>query len=898
MPGVTVWTPSSSSKSALAPLPTPPAATARPAWRKAGRGTLVLVGLLVLGWLGALGFSVWRLHANALVNGYTEATTHARSFEEQLTQTLKVIDITAGTFRPSPDTADQLDAAALNQRLAAALRPTPYLRSLSLVDARGRIVASSNPANQGLALDLADFFPPASPEAELLRIGLPRSGRDFATAADTPPRGNDLSFVPVLRRLSADGPPLWLLVALNPDYFVNHFMQMLDPAKGYAQWLRYDGFNLLSSDPGGAPAASVASPASQALLARLAQGEFGQFAQTLDDGRASLTAYRASALFPAVVVVHMDRHHILDAWRAEARQLALIVLPILAGFVVASVLVWRRQHRIALQDAELERGRCLIASVFDASSDAITLTKPDGEILAVNPAFERLNGYTQTELLGRNPRLLNSGQQDAAFFQALWDALQREGHWQGELVNRRKDGSHYTASLTINAVKDARGQLQHYVAVTSDITERKRDRALLEERAAALALAKETAEAASRAKSAFLANMSHELRTPLNGMLGMTHLALRRATDPKQISQLQSAITSSEHLLEVINDILDISKIEAERLVIEQSEFRLGQVLETLSGVIGQQAQAKGLFLRLDLEPGLAQRSFVGDPLRLGQVLLNLTGNALKFTQRGGIIVGAHQIATEADAVVLRWEVQDTGIGIQTEDLHRLFTAFEQADNSTTRRYGGTGLGLAISMRLVRLMGGDIGVNSIPGQGSTFWFTVRLSTHMPLTLPRHEFLDAPTPTPTPLPDRPLSTETRLRAAHAGTRVLLAEDEPVNLEIGRTLLEEVGLKVDLALDGVQALEQARHHAYALILMDMQMPRLNGCDATRAIRQLPGHKYTPILAMTANAFEADRQACLSAGMDEHLGKPIDPERLYEAVLDWLERDKAPGRTREIG
>jgi PAS domain S-box-containing protein len=852
----------------------------RASWFKGGLVALALAGLLVLGWLGALGFSVWRLHANALDNGFAEAVNHARSFEEQLTQTLKVIDITASTFKPDPDSEDRIDRAGIDRRLVAALRPTPYLRSLSLVDGQGRIVASSNPANRGLVLDLAGFFPPASAEAELLRIGLPRAGRDFSTAADAPPRTHDLAFVPILRRLSADGTPLWLLAALNPDYFIHHFTQMLEPAKGHAQWLRYDGFSLLSSDTRDSQASPVAGPGSRALMARLAQREFDRFPQTLDDGRAVLSAYRASTLFPAVVVVHMDRDRILEGWRAETRQLALIVLPVLAGFLVASVLVWRRQRRIARQEAELERGRGLIASVFEASSDAITLTSPDGEILAVNSAFERLNGYTQDEVRGRNPRLLNSGQQDEAFYRQIWDDLGRDDRWQGEIVNQRKDGSHYSAALSINAVKDAEGRLMHYVAVTCDITERKRDRALLEERAADLALAKETAETASRAKSAFLANMSHELRTPLNGMLGMTHLALRRATDPKQISQLESAVKSSEHLLEVINDVLDISKIEAERLVIERREFRLSQVLDTLANMIGQQAQARGLFLRLDLEPGLAQRGFVGDPLRLGQVLLNLAGNALKFTQRGGILVGAHQVATDAEQVTLRWEVQDTGIGIQHEDLPRLFSSFEQADNSMTRRYGGTGLGLAISKRLVRLMGGDIGVHSVPGQGSTFWFTVVLG--------RAEDLAAPAPDQA----APPSAEARLRAGHAGTRLLVVEDEPVNQEIARTLLEEVGLAVDLASDGAQALEQARRHAYALILMDMQMPRLSGCDASRAIRQLPGHKHTPILAMTANAFEADRQACLSAGMDEHLGKPIDPARLYEVVLDWLERDRGVG------
>ena len=864
-------------------LPQPPAAALpaiQPARNRNGRSTLLVLGLLLLGWLAALGFSVWRLHVNTLESGFARAVTHARNFEEQLTQTLKVIDITASTFKPTPAAPGQLDSAETGQRLATALRPTPYLRSLSLADARGRIVASSNPGNRDLVVDLSGFFPPAPAESEVLRIGLPRSGRDFASAANTAPRGGDLGFVPVLRRLSVEGEPLWLLVALNPDYFINHFTQLLDPLEGHAQWLRYDGFNLLSSAPTDMPATRTGT---QTLLARLAEREFGQFDQILPNGRAATSAYRASALFPAVVVVHMDRHRILDQWRADIRKSALIVLPILLGFVAASVLVLRRQRRIAAQDAELERGRSLIASVFVASSDAIILTSPEGVILAVNPAFERLNGYTEAEVRGRNPRLLNSGQQDAHFYQDLWDRLGRDGLWHGEIVNRRKDGSHYVAALSINAVKDAEGRLQHYVAVTHDITERKRDQALLEERAAALALAKEAAEAANRAKSSFLANMSHELRTPLNGMIGMTNLALRRAIDAKQIGQLQNALKSSEHLLEVINDVLDISRIEAERMDIERAEFKLGPVLESLNRVIGQQVLDKGLYLRLDLESGLPDRVFVGDPLRLSQVLLNLVGNAIKFTRQGGVTLRARLAETRPDGVLLRWEVEDTGIGIRAVDLRRLFTAFEQADNSLTRRYGGTGLGLAISKRLVQLMGGDMGVDSTPDQGSTFWFTVRLG---------QTGADRPRASKAASPAAERSAEARLRAEHAGTRVLLVEDEPVNQEIARLLLEDAGLAVDVAGDGLEALEQVQRQRYALILMDMQMPRLNGCDATRNIRALPAYKYTPILAMTANAFEADRQTCLKAGMDEHLGKPIDPDRLFEAVLAWLERDKVSG------
>jgi signal transduction histidine kinase/ABC-type amino acid transport substrate-binding protein/ActR/RegA family two-component response regulator len=392
---------------------------------------------------------------------------------------------------------------------------------------------------------------------------------------------------------------------------------------------------------------------------------------------------------------------------------------------------------------------------------------------------------------------------------------------------------------------------------------------------AALEKARDQAEAASRAKSTFLANMSHELRTPMNAIMGMTSLALRHAEDPKLRDQLQKIDAASKHLLHVINDILDISKIEAERLTLEHTDFRLGEILENLMSLIGHKASEKGLEVHIDLPAGLSARMFNGDPLRLEQILLNLAGNALKFTPSGSITLRARIITDKSEELLLRWEVQDTGIGISAADQLRLFTAFEQADGSLTRKYGGTGLGLAISKRLARMMGGEIGVESEPGRGSTFWFTVRL--RKPAA--GAAVFKAPA-TSLRAPDE------RLLDEHAGALILLAEDEPVNQEVSRGLLEDAGLAVDLAADGSEAVAMARQKRYDLILMDMQMPNLNGVDATLAIRRDSLNADTPILAMTANAFAEDRQTCLDAGMNDFVAKPVAPEHLYEALLRWLQ------------
>ncbi|MBK7899214.1 MAG: PAS domain-containing protein [Azonexus sp.] len=433
---------------------------------------------------------------------------------------------------------------------------------------------------------------------------------------------------------------------------------------------------------------------------------------------------------------------------------------------------------------------------------------------------------------------------------------------------------------------DAEGRIIGTVGSARDITERKRIdaelekhrhhlEALVQERTAALSIAKEAAEGANRAKSTFLANMSHELRTPMNAIIGLTHLLSRSSTDPGQVGKLASITASANHLLQLLNDILDLSKIDADRMTLEEAPFTLGGLASNLETLLGHKAAAKGLDLAFDLPPEAREPVLLGDPLRLQQILINLINNAIKFTDEGHITLGAVVAATTAARLTIVFTVEDTGIGMPPHVVQRIFDPFEQADGSTTRKYGGTGLGLTICQKLVRLMGGDIVASSTPDQGSRFTF-------------RLEFWKADRPAPEALPAS--DTEARLRAAHADTRILVVEDDWMNREVIRELLGEiVGFEVDLAHDGQQAVELACSRHYALVLMDVQMPVLDGLEATRRIRALAPHR-TPIVALTANAFADDRTRCLAAGMDDFVTKPVDPDLLFATVLRWLENPTA--------
>lgn len=523
--------------------------------------------------------------------------------------------------------------------------------------------------------------------------------------------------------------------------------------------------------------------------------------------------------------------------------------------------------QLATRDAEAKyRG------IFENATEGIFQVASDGRPLTVNPAMANILGYeSPKELLDHFQDTTLEIYSNPARRDQFVQIIKKHGYVKDfEYVARRKDGTPVTTLIDAHLIRDAEGNPMYFEGIVRDITEKKR----MDE----LRIAKEAAEKTAQSRNEFLANISHEIRTPMNAIIGFTNLALKHDLTPKLSNYLNTIARSARNLLHLINDILDFSKIEADRLELESVDFKLDEVIRNISDLILLKAEEKGIQFSVSIAP-YVPNDLVGDPHRLNQILLNLANNAVKFTLAGRVTLNIQPIETGIQDCLLMFSVKDTGIGMTPEHLARIFKPFSQGDSSVTRRFGGTGLGLAISKHLVERMGGRIQVESHQNRGSMFSFTIRLLRQPDSSRRQGAALSRPAlATDAPSREEALSS---IR----GASVLLVEDNVINQELTCEILKECGLNVDIASNGREALSSIKERHYDLILMDVQMPVMSGFEATVAIRQMERLREIPIVAMTAHNTARDKEACLQAGMNDYLSKPLDIDLLTAILIRWI-------------
>jgi PAS domain S-box-containing protein len=528
--------------------------------------------------------------------------------------------------------------------------------------------------------------------------------------------------------------------------------------------------------------------------------------------------------------------------------------------LLGSMLVYAYFVQLFWSRRAAEQQRVLLDTVLDNVDAHVYMKDRERRYMYINAKTAEYMGMPADQVIGRLDReVLQRATADKYWAEdkVVFETGQQQA---AEHAFRRPDGSElHLWSVKVPVMID--GAVAAVIGLSTDITE--------------LHKLKAQADAANQAKSNFLSNMSHEIRTPMNSIIGMSHLALKTVTHPKQRDYLEKIYHSSQHLLGIINDILDFSKIEAGKLDLEVLDFALATLLQNIVNQLGEPAAAKGLRLAFEIDAQLAAQ-LSGDPLRLEQVLLNFTSNAIKFSESGTVAIRARLIEERGDEVMVRFEVQDNGIGMKDDEVAELFKSFHQADPSTTRKYGGTGLGLVISKQLAELMGGQVGVDSNPGKGSTFWFTAKLGKSRNF--------------PAPMPQ---SIQPEVIGIVNGARILLVEDNIFSQQVGQELLEDAGATVVVANNGKEAIDLMHKEKFDCVLMDVQMPVMDGFEATRMIRTDPRLSDALVIAMTANAGKEDQRRCLEAGMDEFVTKPIAPHLLFDVIAKWLGPRRGPAK-----
>jgi len=878
-------------------------------------GGVVLLNLFVAGLLG-----LWQYQSRQQyrARAYTATENLARTIEQDIVDTIGMVDVTLLTMareRARQSENGYFDAVPFNRYFEQIQKRIPELYAVRITDAAGIVIAASDQDRLEPNHDLSNraYFIKArdDPQSDLL-ISDPLIGNSshkwvmvFARRLEKP----DGAF---------DGIVYGAMVL---ERYLSLFAGV-DIGSHGSLGLRDGNLDLIVRKPFVAP--SDSSPdrirAVDALRRMVASGQKAGFyeSRSLIDGVQRIVHYRQVADFPLYVTVAFGVDDIFAGWWRDLYR-ALMVAVI---FAAASILVAQQFWRSWLRQAEI--GEQMLETNRQLQDSLATLKDRDQDLKATQEVA-RLAVYSLDYSTGSyvgSPELQDifGLGEDEPLTVERWisimhpDDRARMRDWaarnpgQCELteqyrITRPSDGGTAWLQVVGKIERGADGKPVRVRGAVQDITRRREAELALqqlneeledrvEQRTAQLnALnqdlirARDDADAAARAKAYFLANMSHEIRTPMNAVIGLTHLTLATELTARQRDYVGKIMTAARSLLRLINDVLDFSKIDAGKLTLEQLPFSLDQVISEVSDILATQVAEKKLQMRCVKSPDTPS-VLVGDPGRLHQVLLNLLSNAVKFTESGTVTLTVEPLSREADTVRLRFGVADSGIGMSEEQQQRLFTPFDQADSSITRRYGGTGLGLAIAQRLIEAMGGEIGVESALGQGTRFWFSADFGVAPEAALPAA----LPAGAPASAGDRP-------RGQLAGARILVVEDNEINRMVTKDLLEHVGVEARFAENGVDGVRAVLEDGpFDAVLMDVQMPRMDGYTATRLIRANPDFRDLPIIALTANAMEGDRDAAFDAGMNDYIAKPVDPDQALLTLSRWV-RAAEPAAARPI-
>jgi signal transduction histidine kinase/ActR/RegA family two-component response regulator len=821
------------------------------------------------------------LRTEVLAHAEEETTNLRSSLIRHAELTFQVADaiLIAAVDRVEHSTLEPKDRTELNAWLIDETKQSSQFASFLIIGNTGTVIASifSSPILPGFA------------DRDYFIYHQTHAGRDFRIGAPIYGRIKDKWIIPVTRRFDRPDGSFGgvILAAIDPEYFQQLYEQLRIGKNGAILLASLDG-KLLVRRP--FASANIGRDLSQGGIFReLTKSPAGNVEiVSSTDGVRRTNSYEQSKKYPLVVAVAKDTEEVLAPWRhAVARRIGETGA-IIALMSVLAIVIWRMTNNLAANAAKLREANSRFDVAMNAMSHGLSMFDADKKLVITNPRFREIYGMTDEQCWPGRPfaQLIQYSLDKGA---KLGDVIDL-GDAIDEEKTLKKVGSRYILRLRDGrsiAINRTNTPDDGWVAIHEDITEREIAAALLAERftelekarnrletqkldlistTAALSLAKVAAEGATRAKSEFLAIMSHEIRTPMAGMMGMIDLLSGTSLDQEQRELANVAQESARNLLMVVNNILDFSKLEAGQSAPEAISFSVKHAIDSVANLLAPRASERGLRLETSISNDMPAW-LNGDPSRLGQILLNLVGNAIKFTEQGAVRIEATHRAIGNDQIELRIDVIDSGAGITTEAQASLFNPFVQADTSVSRKYGGTGLGLAICKQLCLTMGGSIAVESEPGHGSRFWFTVQCGFGKPP--------EVATPSPVSI----------LEIDAAAIDILVAEDSDIIRSLISKLLARRGYRADLVCTGRQAVEAVQTKSYDLVLMDMQMPEMDGITAASTIRALTGpERDVPIVALTANALSGQRELCIAAGMNSFLTKPIQPDALYAAILRW--------------